>query len=112
MWFVRMYEMYSTAALQLHTGPMALLCAALNFIFPLQPNARKEDLFGRPSQGLYSSSYMATKGMAETSMDRNCLEVNKGSSLPSPTQVYHPSVLDQQCGSCSLVSTNNKHGVA
>uniref|UniRef100_A0A672HBU0 E3 ubiquitin-protein ligase UBR5 n=1 Tax=Salarias fasciatus TaxID=181472 RepID=A0A672HBU0_SALFA len=41
----------------------------------LQPNARKEDLFGRPSQGLYSSSYMATKGLAEASMDRNCLEI-------------------------------------
>ncbi|MEQ2233495.1 E3 ubiquitin-protein ligase ubr5, partial [Ilyodon furcidens] len=41
----------------------------------LQPNARKEDLFGRPSQGLYSSSYMTTKGLAETSMDRNCLEI-------------------------------------
>ncbi|KAG7237304.1 hypothetical protein INR49_032487 [Caranx melampygus] len=53
----------------------------------LQPNARKEDLFGRPSQGLYSSSYMATKGLAESSMDRNCLEVNMGSSLPSPSQI-------------------------
>eukprot|EP00064_Thunnus_orientalis_P013766 superscaffoldBa00002294_g13806 len=53
----------------------------------LQPNARKEDLFGRPSQGLYSSSYMATKGLAEASMDRNCLEVNMGSSLPSPSQI-------------------------
>uniref|UniRef100_A0A669CCB4 Ubiquitin protein ligase E3 component n-recognin 5 n=1 Tax=Oreochromis niloticus TaxID=8128 RepID=A0A669CCB4_ORENI len=41
----------------------------------LQPNARKEDLFGRPSQGLYSSSYMATKGLAEATMDRNCLEI-------------------------------------
>uniref|UniRef100_A0AAQ6A6A3 Ubiquitin protein ligase E3 component n-recognin 5 n=1 Tax=Amphiprion ocellaris TaxID=80972 RepID=A0AAQ6A6A3_AMPOC len=41
----------------------------------LQPNARKEDLFGRPSQGLYSSSYVATKGLAEASMDRNCLEI-------------------------------------
>uniref|UniRef100_A0A8D3EBQ1 E3 ubiquitin-protein ligase UBR5 n=1 Tax=Scophthalmus maximus TaxID=52904 RepID=A0A8D3EBQ1_SCOMX len=42
----------------------------------LQPNARKEDLFGRPSQGLYSSSsYMATKGLAEASMDRSCLEI-------------------------------------
>ncbi|PWA32410.1 hypothetical protein CCH79_00011993 [Gambusia affinis] len=41
----------------------------------LQPNARKEDLFGRPSQGLYASSYMTTKGLAETSMDRNCLEI-------------------------------------
>uniref|UniRef100_A0A8C8J7R5 E3 ubiquitin-protein ligase UBR5 n=1 Tax=Oncorhynchus tshawytscha TaxID=74940 RepID=A0A8C8J7R5_ONCTS len=29
----------------------------------LQPNARKEDLFGRPSQGLYSSSYTASKGL-------------------------------------------------
>lgn len=33
---------------------------------------------------------MATKGLAEASMDRNCLEVNMGSSLPSPSQVYHP----------------------
>uniref|UniRef100_A0A6Q2YGA9 E3 ubiquitin-protein ligase UBR5 n=1 Tax=Esox lucius TaxID=8010 RepID=A0A6Q2YGA9_ESOLU len=41
----------------------------------LQPNARKEDLFGRPSQGLYSSSYVASKGLAETSLDRNCLEI-------------------------------------
>ncbi|KAK1896054.1 E3 ubiquitin-protein ligase UBR5 [Dissostichus eleginoides] len=37
----------------------------------LQPNARKEDLFG----------------LAEASMDRNCLEVNMGSSLPSPSQI-------------------------
>ncbi|KAG7270745.1 LOW QUALITY PROTEIN: hypothetical protein CRUP_010579 [Coryphaenoides rupestris] len=50
---------------------------------PFEPNARKEDLFGRPSQGLYSSSspssssssYTATKGLAEASMDRNCLEI-------------------------------------
>uniref|UniRef100_H3D6Z1 E3 ubiquitin-protein ligase UBR5 n=1 Tax=Tetraodon nigroviridis TaxID=99883 RepID=H3D6Z1_TETNG len=41
----------------------------------LQPNARKEDLFGRPSQGLYSSSFMANKGLAEASVDRNCLEI-------------------------------------
>ncbi|KAK6491509.1 E3 ubiquitin-protein ligase UBR5 isoform X6 [Huso huso] len=40
----------------------------------LQPNARKEDLFGRPSQGLYSSSY-STKGPTEVTVDRNCLEV-------------------------------------
>ncbi|XP_063054959.1 E3 ubiquitin-protein ligase UBR5 isoform X6 [Engraulis encrasicolus] len=40
----------------------------------LQPNARKEDLFGRPSQGLYSSTYMASKGLSDLSMDRNCLE--------------------------------------
>ncbi|MBN3274321.1 UBR5 ligase, partial [Polyodon spathula] len=40
----------------------------------LQPNARKEDLFGRPSQGLYSSSY-STKGLTEVTVDRNCLEV-------------------------------------
>ncbi|XP_058868619.1 E3 ubiquitin-protein ligase UBR5 isoform X2 [Acipenser ruthenus] len=44
--------------------------------FPLLlcPNARKEDLFGRPSQGLYSSSY-STKGPTEVTVDRNCLEV-------------------------------------
>ncbi|XP_063054962.1 E3 ubiquitin-protein ligase UBR5 isoform X9 [Engraulis encrasicolus] len=41
----------------------------------LQPNARKEDLFGRPSQGLYSSTYMASKGLSDLSMDRNCLEI-------------------------------------
>ncbi|KAL4629964.1 E3 ubiquitin-protein ligase UBR5 isoform X5 [Arapaima gigas] len=41
----------------------------------LQPNARKEDLFGRPSQGLYSSSYSANKGPTEAALDRNCLEV-------------------------------------
>ncbi|XP_066547011.1 E3 ubiquitin-protein ligase UBR5 isoform X4 [Amia ocellicauda] len=39
------------------------------------PNARKEDLFGRPSQGLYSSSYNTGKGLAEVTVDRNCLEV-------------------------------------
>lgn len=69
-----------------------------------QPNARKEDLFGRPSQGLYSSSYMATKGLAEASMDRNCLEVNMGSSLPSPSQVYHPSSLNKHAGSSVQIS--------
>ncbi|KAJ8394592.1 hypothetical protein AAFF_G00043950 [Aldrovandia affinis] len=41
----------------------------------LQPNARKEDLFGRPSQGLYSSSYSASKGVPEVTTDRNCLEI-------------------------------------
>uniref|UniRef100_A0A674A799 E3 ubiquitin-protein ligase UBR5 n=1 Tax=Salmo trutta TaxID=8032 RepID=A0A674A799_SALTR len=41
----------------------------------LQPNARKEDLFGRPSQGLYSSSYTASKGLAEATLDRSCLEI-------------------------------------
>ncbi|XP_039593145.1 E3 ubiquitin-protein ligase UBR5 isoform X9 [Polypterus senegalus] len=41
----------------------------------LQPNARKEDLFGRPSQGLYSSSYNTSKGLMEVTVDRNCLEV-------------------------------------
>ncbi|ETE73905.1 E3 ubiquitin-protein ligase UBR5, partial [Ophiophagus hannah] len=41
----------------------------------LQPNARKEDLFGRPSQGLYSSSANSGKCLLEVSMDRNCLEV-------------------------------------
>ncbi|KAJ8273259.1 hypothetical protein GJAV_G00099510, partial [Gymnothorax javanicus] len=41
----------------------------------LQPNARKEDLFGRPSHGLYSSSFSASKGLPELSLDRNCLEV-------------------------------------
>ncbi|MGH0149004.1 UNVERIFIED_CONTAM: hypothetical protein FKN15_044615 [Acipenser sinensis] len=40
----------------------------------LQPNARKEDLFGRPSQDLYSSS-CSTKGLTEVTVDRNCLEV-------------------------------------
>lgn len=87
----------------------------LNCIFQLtvilhpfqQPNARKEDLFGRPSQGLYSSSYMATKGLAEASVDRNCLEVNMGSSLPSPSQVYHPSSLNKQAGSCVQISKHN-----
>ncbi|KAK7885986.1 hypothetical protein WMY93_025607 [Mugilogobius chulae] len=55
----------------------------------LQPNARKEDLFGRPSQGLYSSSssssssYLATKGLVEASVDRNCLEVNPSQILPT-----------------------------
>uniref|UniRef100_A0A8C0XGE5 E3 ubiquitin-protein ligase UBR5 n=1 Tax=Castor canadensis TaxID=51338 RepID=A0A8C0XGE5_CASCN len=41
----------------------------------LQPNARKEDLFGRPSQGLYSSSASSGKCVMEVTMDRNCLEV-------------------------------------
>uniref|UniRef100_A0AAY3ZX24 E3 ubiquitin-protein ligase UBR5 n=1 Tax=Denticeps clupeoides TaxID=299321 RepID=A0AAY3ZX24_9TELE len=41
----------------------------------LQPNARKEDLFGRPSQGLYSSSYMTSKGLGDVTMDRSCLEI-------------------------------------
>uniref|UniRef100_A0A8C7W9W9 E3 ubiquitin-protein ligase UBR5 n=1 Tax=Oncorhynchus mykiss TaxID=8022 RepID=A0A8C7W9W9_ONCMY len=41
----------------------------------LQPNARKEDLFGRPSQGLYSSSYTASKGLAESTLDRSCMEI-------------------------------------
>ncbi|KAB5532947.1 hypothetical protein PHYPO_G00125920 [Pangasianodon hypophthalmus] len=41
----------------------------------LQPNARKEDLFGRPSQGLYSSSYMASKGLSELTVDMNCLQI-------------------------------------
>ncbi|ERE60414.1 E3 ubiquitin-protein ligase [Cricetulus griseus] len=41
----------------------------------LQPNARKEDLFGRPSQGLYSSSTSSGKCLVEVTMDRNCLEV-------------------------------------
>ncbi|MBZ3874097.1 E3 ubiquitin-protein ligase UBR5 [Sciurus carolinensis] len=41
----------------------------------LQPNARKEDLFGRPSQGLYSSSASSGKCLMEVTMDRNCLEV-------------------------------------
>ena len=65
---------------------------------PYQPNARKEDLFGRPSQGLSSSSsssYMASKGLAEASMDRNCLEVNMGSSLPS-SQVLPPPLCTGQ----------------
>ncbi|XP_072269341.1 E3 ubiquitin-protein ligase UBR5 [Pyxicephalus adspersus] len=41
----------------------------------LQPNARKEDLFGRPSQGLYSSSANSGKCLLEVTVDRNCLEV-------------------------------------
>ncbi|KAK2509429.1 hypothetical protein MC885_012807 [Smutsia gigantea] len=41
----------------------------------LQPNARKEDLFGRPSQGLYSSSATSGKCLMEVTVDRNCLEV-------------------------------------
>ncbi|XP_041104638.1 E3 ubiquitin-protein ligase UBR5 isoform X2 [Polyodon spathula] len=45
-----------------------------SFSLLLCPNARKEDLFGRPSQGLYSSSY-STKGLTEVTVDRNCLEV-------------------------------------
>ncbi|XP_069477553.1 E3 ubiquitin-protein ligase UBR5 isoform X1 [Ambystoma mexicanum] len=40
----------------------------------LQPNARKEDLFGRPSQGLYSSNNSG-KCVMEVTVDRNCLEV-------------------------------------
>ncbi|XP_053571897.1 E3 ubiquitin-protein ligase UBR5 [Bombina bombina] len=40
----------------------------------LQPNARKEDLFGRPSQGLYSSSANTGKCLIDVT-DRNCLEV-------------------------------------
>ncbi|XP_048881123.1 E3 ubiquitin-protein ligase UBR5-like isoform X6 [Brienomyrus brachyistius] len=40
----------------------------------LQPNARKEDLFGRPSQGLYSP-YSTSKGPTEVTQERNCLEV-------------------------------------
>jgi E3 ubiquitin-protein ligase EDD1 len=45
------------------------------FLFKFQPNARKEDLFGRPSQGLYSSSASSGKCVMEVTMDRNCLEV-------------------------------------
>ncbi|XP_043921583.1 E3 ubiquitin-protein ligase UBR5 [Protopterus annectens] len=41
----------------------------------LQPNARKEDLFGRPSQGLYSSPSNSGKILMEVTVDRNCLEV-------------------------------------
>ncbi|XP_063307254.1 E3 ubiquitin-protein ligase UBR5 isoform X1 [Pelobates fuscus] len=41
----------------------------------LQPNARKEDLFGRPSQGLYSSTANSGKCLIEVTVDRNCLEV-------------------------------------
>uniref|UniRef100_A0A8C1SPP6 E3 ubiquitin-protein ligase UBR5 n=1 Tax=Cyprinus carpio TaxID=7962 RepID=A0A8C1SPP6_CYPCA len=41
----------------------------------LQPNARKEDLFGRPSQGLYSSSYIASKGLTDLTVDMNCLQI-------------------------------------
>uniref|UniRef100_H0VF27 HECT-type E3 ubiquitin transferase n=1 Tax=Cavia porcellus TaxID=10141 RepID=H0VF27_CAVPO len=41
----------------------------------LQPNARKEDLFGRPSQGLYSSSSSSGKCLLDVTMDKNCLEV-------------------------------------
>lgn len=48
----------------------------LLFFFISQPNARKEDLFGRPSQGLYSSSYMASKGLTDLTVDMNCLQVN------------------------------------
>lgn len=66
-----------------------------------QPNARKEDLFGRPSQGLYSSSYTASKGLAEATLDRSCLEVNMGSSQVykttcppcSNTLIMHPSFI-------------------
>lgn len=88
--------------------PNSLCGLSCILLLPLQPNARKEDLFGRPSQGLYSSSYMATKGLAEASMDRNCLEVNMGSSLPSPSQVYHPSSLDKHAGSYVLIFIDNK----
>lgn len=44
-------------------------------VFLFQPNARKEDLFGRPSQGLYSSSANSGKCLMEVTVDRNCLEV-------------------------------------
>ncbi|XP_045557810.1 E3 ubiquitin-protein ligase UBR5 isoform X20 [Salmo salar] len=59
----------------------------------LQPNARKEDLFGRPSQGLYSSSYTASKGLAEATLDRSCLEVNMGSSQILPTKMSYSANL-------------------
>lgn len=47
-----------------------------NAFVAFQPNARKEDLFGRPSQGLYSSSANSGKCLMEVTVDRNCLEVN------------------------------------
>ncbi|TRY88597.1 hypothetical protein DNTS_029996 [Danionella cerebrum] len=47
----------------------------------LQPNARKEDLFGRPSQGLYSSSYMASKGLTDMSVDMNCLQMSYSANM-------------------------------
>lgn len=47
-----------------------------NAFVVFQPNARKEDLFGRPSQGLYSSSANSGKCLMEVTVDRNCLEVN------------------------------------
>lgn len=52
------------------------LSLTLLFFLISQPNARKEDLFGRPSQGLYSSSYMASKGLTDLTVDMNCLQVN------------------------------------
>lgn len=64
------------------------------WFFTKQPNARKEDLFGRPSQGLYSSSYMTTKGLAETNVDRNCLEVNH--ELPSTLSPISDQLSDSQ----------------
>ncbi|XP_073780762.1 E3 ubiquitin-protein ligase UBR5 isoform X30 [Danio rerio] len=47
----------------------------------LQPNARKEDLFGRPSQGLYSSSYMASKGLTDLTVDMNCLQMSYSANM-------------------------------
>lgn len=47
-----------------------------NAFVNFQPNARKEDLFGRPSQGLYSSSANSGKCLMEVTVDRNCLEVD------------------------------------
>lgn len=52
-----------------------LLSVMKIFLFKFQPNARKEDLFGRPSQGLYSSSANSGKCLMEVTVDRNCLEV-------------------------------------
>lgn len=80
-----------------------------------QPNARKEDLFGRPSQGLYSSSYTASKGLAEATLDRSCLEVNMGSSQVyithcPPWQHTSPALIRLSCIlPLSLIPSINMH---
>lgn len=55
--------------------PHQSLLLTQNAFVAFQPNARKEDLFGRPSQGLYSSSANSGKCLVEVTVDRNCLEV-------------------------------------
>ncbi|XP_075562225.1 E3 ubiquitin-protein ligase UBR5 isoform X8 [Pelecanus crispus] len=65
------FEVPLAEAIPLADQPHLLQNAFVNF----QPNARKEDLFGRPSQGLYSSSANSGKCLMEVTVDRNCLEV-------------------------------------